>query len=236
MKKWVTNILNIQKLDMRLRNLEVKYKTIPHEKAKLKEEYLAEKQKVLDAKEQVNQIDLAMKKAEAETAALQDKQQKAKVQSALVKKNTEYQALMADIEDTKQKLSDQETIILELMDKQEAARKQLAVQEKEFAAAERQVKEELAEFEQLVANIKEEVVKIKTDRKQFLKVVDLKVLEAYTNILTRDTGKPVVAIVNGSCEHCALKVTPQTANEARKGTMVFCDNCSHILYDPDAEL
>ena len=27
----------------------------------------------------------------------------------------------------------------------------------------------------------------------------------------------------------------QLINEARKGLLVFCDTCSHILYDPDCE-
>ena len=96
-------------------------------------------------------------------------------------------------------------------------------------------KEELAEFEQLVVQIKADALKLKAERKGFVTRVELNVLSVYQNILSKDKGKPVVPITNGSCGHCLLKVTPQVINEAKKGTMILCDNCSHILYDPDAQ-
>lgn len=235
MKSWVMRILTVQQCDMRLRALEVKYKTIPGERAKLKEEYLAAKQKAAEAEEVCKRLELEMKQAEGESASLAEKQTKALTQSSLVKKNTEYQALLEEIEHIKSKISDQETKILELMDAQEEARKTLAECQKEFTLTERHVRQELADFEEVINHIKEEVVKIRADKKNFSKTVDMKTLEAYNHILTRDSGEPVVPIENGACSHCLIKVTPQCANEAKKGMLVFCDNCSHILYDLEAQ-
>lgn len=235
MKAWVTRILTVQQCDMKLRSLEVKYKTIPGERAKLKEEYLSAKQKVTDADSELKRLELEMKQTEGETASLEEKEKKALTQSALVKKQAEYQALMDEIAHLKERGSDLETKMLELMDQQETARKKLQEEQRNFTLVERQVKQDLAEFEELIAHIKEEVVRIRAEKKNFSKTVEMKVMDAYTNILTRDSGEPVVPIVDGACRHCLIKVTPQCANEAKKGTMVFCDNCSHILYDPAAE-
>ena len=104
-----------------------------------------------------------------------------------------------------------------------------------FAATQTEIREQLADFEQLIERIKQDALKLKAEKKGFISRVELNVLNAYQNILTRDKGKPVVPIVNGSCGNCSLKVTPQTINEAKKGNLVFCDNCAHILYDPGAE-
>ena len=235
MKNWVSNILTVQQYDMKLRDLETKYRTIPAERAKLREEYEAAKAQLAAARDNVVRADRAVKQAESDIAALNDKIRKTLTQSAMVKKNAEYQAMMADIEAAKVQISELETQVIERMDEQEAARKALADQEKEFAASERQVREELAEFEQLIEYIKTEAVKLKAEKKGFMTRVELNVLNAYKNILAKDKGKPVVPIVNGSCGHCSLKVTPQLVNEAKKGTMVFCDNCSHMLYDPNCE-
>lgn len=234
MKAWVTRILTVQQCDMKLRSLEVKYKTIPGERAKLKEEYLAAKQRVADAEAELKRLELDMKQSEGESASLGEKQKKALTQSALVKKQTEYQALMDEIAHLKEQVSAVETRILELMDALEAARKKLQEEQKNFSLTERRIRQELAEFEELIGHIKEEVLRIRSEKKNFSKTVEMRVMEAYTNILTRDSGEPVVPIVNGACRHCLIKVTPQCANEAKKGTMVFCDNCSHMLYDPDA--
>ena len=52
MKKWTSDILTLQKFDMRLRDLEIKYRTIPQEKARMKEELEAASTVTRNAKEQ----------------------------------------------------------------------------------------------------------------------------------------------------------------------------------------
>ena len=235
MKNWVTNILTVQQYDMKLRDLETKYRTIPGERAKLREEYEAAKAQLAEVRENAARVERAGKQTESEIAALNDKIRKSLTQSALVKKNAEYQALMAEIENSKARISELETRAIELMDEQETARKAVAEQEKMFAATQTEIREQLADFEQLIERIKQDALKLKAEKKGFITRVELNVLNAYQNILTRDKGKPVVPIVNGSCGNCSLKVTPQTINEAKKGNLVFCDNCAHILYAPDCE-
>ena len=236
MKNWVSNILTVQQYDMKLRDLETKYRTIPGERAKLREEYEAAKAQLAAVRENAARLERAGKQAESDIAALNEKIRKNLTQSALVKKNAEYQALMADIENSKSQISELETRVIELMDEQEAARKAVAEQEKLFAATQAEIREQLADFEQLIERIKQDALKLKAEKKGFITRVELNVLNAYQNILTRDKGKPVVPVVNGSCGHCSLKVTPQLINETKKGNLVFCDNCAHILYDPDCEL
>ena len=235
MKNWVSNILTVQQYDMKLRDLETKYRTIPGERAKLREEYEAAKAQLAAAREKVNRTDQAAKQNEAEIAALNEKIRKTLTQSAMVKKNAEYQAMMADIETAKSQISELETRAIELIDEQEKVRKELAAEEKGFAATERQIREELEEFKQLIEYIKAEAAKLKNEKKGFITRVELNVMNIYQNILAKDKGKPVVPITNGSCGNCSLKVTPQLINEAKKGMLVLCDNCSHVLYDPDCE-
>lgn len=235
MKAWVSNILTLQEFDMKLRDLETKYRTIPNERHKLREEYEAAQAALAAARENVAKTDRTLKQTEAEIAAQNDTVRKLLTQSALVKKNDEYQTILQNIESTKERISELESRVIELLDEQEAARKALADQEREFAATDKQIREELAEFEQLIETIKADAVKLKTEKKKCVPRVELNVLNAYQNILTRDKGKPVVPIVNGTCGNCSLKVTPQLTNEAKKGTLVYCDNCSHILYYPDEQ-
>ena len=235
MKNWVSNILTVQQYDLKLRSLETKYRTIPQERANLREQYDAAKAKLESVRAAAAKAAQAVKQTENEIAGLNDNIRKLLTQSAMVKKNAEYQAMMTDIENAKARISDLETKQLEQMDEQAAAAKAAAEEEKAFAATERQLKEEASEFKQLVEDIKAEAVRLKAEKKGFVPRVELTVLNAYKTILARDKGAPVVPIVNGSCGNCSMKVTPQLTNEAKKGQMVFCDNCSHILYDPDCE-
>ena len=235
MKNWVSNILTVQQYDMKLRDLEIKYRTIPGERAKLREEYEAAKAQLAAAREKVNLTDQEAKKNEAEIAALNEKIRKTLTQSATVKKNDEYQTMMASIEAIKIQISELDTRAIELIDEQEKVRKELADEEKAFSATERQIREELEEFKQLIEYIKAEAARLKKEKKGFLPRVELNVLNIYQTILSGDKGKPVVPITNGCCGHCSLRVTPQHINEAKKGLLVQCDNCCHLLYDPDCE-
>ena len=56
MKKWTSDILTLQKFDMRLRDLEIKYRTIPQEKARMKEELEAASTVTRNAKEQLQKV------------------------------------------------------------------------------------------------------------------------------------------------------------------------------------
>lgn len=235
MKAWVSNILTLQEFDMKLRDLETKYRTIPGERHKLREEYEAAQTALAAARENVAKTDRTLKQTEAEIAAQNDTVRKFLTQSALVKKNDEYQTLMQNIETAKGRISELESRVIELLDEQDAARKALADQEREFAATDKEIREELAEFEQLIETIKADAVKLKLEKKKCIPRVELNVLNAYQNILTRDKGKPVVPVVNGTCGNCSMKVTPQLINDAKKGNLVYCDNCSHILYYPSEE-
>ena len=59
MKKWTSDILTLQKFDMRLRDLEIKYRTIPQEKARMKEELEAASAVTRNAKEQQQKVERA---------------------------------------------------------------------------------------------------------------------------------------------------------------------------------
>ena len=235
MKSWLSNILTVQQFDMKLRDLETKYLTIPGERRKLREEYEAAQAALAAVRESAAKTDQTLKQTEAEIAAQNDTVRKLLTQSALVKKNDEYQTLLQNIETAKGRISDLESRVIELLDEQEAARRAVVDQEREFAATDKQIREELAEFEQLVETIKADALKLKSEKKKFMPRVELNVLNVYQNILTRDKGKPVVPIVNGTCGNCSLRVAPQLINDAKKGNLVYCDNCSHILYYPDEE-
>ena len=61
MKKWTSDILTLQKFDMRLRDLEIKYRTIPQEKARMKEELEAASAVTRNAKEQQQKVERAIR-------------------------------------------------------------------------------------------------------------------------------------------------------------------------------
>lgn len=235
MKKWIENLLNLQAQDMRIRNLEIKYKTIPGERAKLIAEFEAVKKALAEAKADLQKTEQALKNQEAAAAAAVETMKKLQIQSASVKKNADYQAMLAEIEKCRVKISDIESAQIELLDQIEEKKKLLRTAEKNYNSTGRAVQAEVRELDQLKADIIAEAKEKAALVKHLESKVEMNVLEVYKRLRASGKGEPLSAIrPGGMCSNCNLKLTPQTLNLAAKGNMALCDNCSHMVYDPDA--
>ena len=230
----ITSLLDLQALDMRMRDLELRKTSIPKELDNI----LARRDKLnaatAAAAEQVKKLELAIKSDESRIQALNDESTKLQQQSALVKKNNEYQAMLAGIAQNKQKISDIEEGLLIKFDELEELKKS-ADQIKRANAAE--LRSARQEFEELLAFSKTcdaEIVKLRKERPAKLNGISSELLSRYERLLRgKDKGAPVVQIDNGSCGNCHMKVTLQTMNQLSKGELESCDNCQHLLYAAD---
>lgn len=182
------------------------------------------------AKDGLRRIERAIKENEGEIEKLNEASRKLLTQSAMVKKNNEYQAMMADIEAKKNAVSDIETKILELLDQAESAQQGIAAAEKELAVTQKSVKAEMADLVELKQELEEDIGEKLKLRKAYESKIDTQTLSVYHRLLEGGKGEPVAMINQGVCSFCRLKVPPQTINNAKKGVLTLCDNCSHILY------
>ena len=108
----LNSLLRLQELDLKIRNLEARLKMLPKEMKNL----IAKRDELLAvtaaAADKVRQIELAIKAAEGEIAKLEEENKRLQQQSSLVKKNTEYQAMLAAIENNKKKISQIKKILV----------------------------------------------------------------------------------------------------------------------------
>ena len=232
---WVKNLLNLQALDLEIRNLKLRLTMIPKEAENLQREIVKIESKVKAAKEQKANHELQLKQTESQIAELNDKVGKLQTQSALVKKNTEYQAMLGSIAMLKKSISDLESKQLELMDT-------LAADDKAIYAATAAVKpetaplrDEIKELAELVNDVKARGRELLAKRPELRSMVDSEILPRYEQILKKNTTTPLVPVEIDKCGNCHLRLTPQTLNSARAGAITFCDNCMHIIYMPDEQ-
>ena len=230
MNEWITDLLALQDLDLKIRNLNLRIDTIPSEKKRLDSLVKDAVSDVEVAKDGLRRIERAIKENEGEIEKLNEASRKLLTQSAMVKKNNEYQAMMADIEAKKNAVSDIETKILELLDQAESAQQGIAAAEQELAVTQKSVKAEMADLVELKQELEEDIGEKLKLRKAYESKIDTQTLSVYHRLLEGGKGEPVAMINQGVCSFCRLKVPPQTINNAKKGVLTLCDNCSHILY------
>jgi hypothetical protein len=230
MKQWIENLLALQKVDMRIINLNLRLKMIPVEINKLKEKQQEVENRLADAKTAARKTGLELKQTESAIAEINKKVEQLQQQSSLVKKNTEYQAMLTQIEGCKEKISEHETQMLLLYDQDEENKEKFKEIEKEFNAEKSGISDDIAELKELAGEIQTEIKELLASRPPLESKVDTSVLTQYKRLLK--SKKAPLAKVNtaGICGNCHLKITPQTMTETKKGTVVYCDNCSCLLY------
>ena len=234
--KWVQSLLKLQANDLRIRDLEQRMKLLPSEMNALKAKRDQLVASTSAAAEAAHKVEREIKSAESEIARLTDESRKLQQQSAMVKKNTEYQAMLNTVALNKNRIGKLEGDVIELLDKFEEEK---ARYRKIKAANDAAVKSARAEFEELIAfagEIKhQEIAKLQATRPSLVRGVDSDTLSRYNTLLKgRSGGIPLVKIENGICGNCHLRITPQAMNGIQKGVVTYCDNCQHIIYDEEA--
>ena len=226
-------LLRLQEADMRQRDMETRLENLPKEMERL----LARRDEVTAstaaAAARFRAVKERIRKDEALIAELNAASDKLRQQTTMVKKNNEYQAMLAAIELNKKKVSEAEDRILLAADELEAAGKAGA---KIKFANDAELKNLKAEFDELFdfsKVVKEEIARLKAARPALLENIPPALLSAYQALLkNRKGGPPLVPAVEENCGHCQLKITAQTAVTLKRGEVVFCDNCQYMLYDP----
>ena len=180
---WAENLLNLQNLDMEIRNLKIRLNMLPKEAEVIQQKIAAAESAVKKLRSRKAAHELEYKQNEDSIAELNEKITKLQEQSDLVKKNTEYQAMLGSIAMLKKSISDIETRQLELMEliEQDASDIRTAV-----ANAKPQVagyKAEMAELAELNNDIKRRGRELLAQRPELRKLVDAEVLPRYEQIL-----------------------------------------------------
>ena len=234
--RWAEALLKLQTIDLRIRELETRLALLPKEMETLKGKRDAAVAEVAAAANAAKKIELNRTSVESEIEKLNGENKKLQQQSSMVKKNTEYQAMLGTIALNNKKIGELESRELELMDEFEEAKKAYRKLRQNNEAAVNAIR---AEFDELVAfagDLKKEIAQLKAERPADVRGVDAETLSRYNRLLNAKDGiAPLVKVENEICGSCHLRVTRQAMTNMQKGAVTSCENCMHFIYLDDAE-
>jgi len=224
-------LLRLQEADMRRKGMEARLKLLPKELDAI----IAKRDRLTAATaaaaEAVKQEELAIRNGESGIARLEESIRKLQQQSALVKKNNEYQAMLAQIAAEKSRIGDIEEDLLGRYDRLEELKAE-AEKVRRLNAAE--LRAARSEFEELLAfskSVKAEIAQLTAARPPLAAALPESLLDVYNRLLNgRDGTAPAAKVENQCCGNCHMRVTLQTMGELAKGKLGTCDNCQHLLY------
>jgi predicted nucleic acid-binding Zn-ribbon protein len=229
------SLLILQDRDTKRLALESQLKAVPADIAFVERKIAAEKAAIDAARTELKELEVRKKTLETEIGSAEQKLGQYRTQQLSIKKNEEYQAMGHQITTLQGQIGELEGKELEIMYAIDEAKKK-------FAAAEGELKANIAGHEARIKMLREREANLAAELKTAQAEVaaarapvgDLR-LRVYDRIASRNM--PAIVPIHGSkCGGCHLKVSSEVESAARgKGLdpgaqLPTCDQCGRIVY------
>ncbi|MGH7309017.1 MAG: zinc ribbon domain-containing protein [Candidatus Rokuibacteriota bacterium] len=229
----LATLVHLQDYDTRIAGLESEAARLPREIQAL-HTALDEARSALDALRA--RLEASRKELRARERDLDDigvKRAKSEARLYEVKTNTEYSAVLVEIESIKTQKAKTEEEILALMERQEGLAVEIREAEARFASREAQAKRDEATIRQRLATVEQQLEGVRAERASLAREVPRNILGDYERILKARGGLGVAVVTSTSvwCAGCRVSIRPQAVQELRSGqVLLHCESCGRFLY------
>jgi predicted nucleic acid-binding Zn-ribbon protein len=227
----IEKLLVLQDRDRKILQTKDELAHVGPERQELQRRAVATQSSFEAAKLRVKQIESERKKLELDAEAKQQQIDKWATQQLQTKKNEEYKALQHEIDHGKQIITGIEDQEIELMEKAEAAQKEVVEAQKVAAEAKKLVDGKIADLDAREKNLQAELQKLEANRTELAAAVDEDARAKYERLLKSKGSNVIVGISHHSCGGCHMKLDRGTVVQCQANQeIVTCNNCGRILY------
>lgn len=230
MKEQLDLLWELQEIDLDLQNIQEGRVRYPKDLKRLDEKYQIEKDRIQKEKEKVELLEKERRKKEGDLSLEQEKVKRTEGRMFEVKTNKEYQALLSEIDASKEANSRREEEILRLMEEIDEVKRNLGKREKEVTSTLEKIEGEKKRIQEKMAQ--DDVGWNKqTERREILTRQMEKNLFRLYNTLKEKRRVGVVRVKNETCQGCFLNIPPQMYIEVQKNNVLIqCPHCNRILF------
>ncbi|MCR5414114.1 MAG: hypothetical protein K6F50_05240 [Kiritimatiellae bacterium] len=238
----VENLIELQDVDGRIRELEIELKDLPRRKALETARLKGVTADLAAAKAGQEYVTQRVKSFEADAQALKDKIRDLKTAQSGLKSNKEYQQYAVQIDLVSHDLETTENNQLAAMDDVPSVEKRILEAQAKFDAEKGGVDAFCAEIDARIADVEKELAQCRAERAEKAKLVDDPQFMLYYERLRTKRWPVVVQLTHdGVCDGCHLVQPPSVAQlvaanakngvEGKPQRIVACTMCGRILYD-----
>jgi predicted nucleic acid-binding Zn-ribbon protein len=231
MQETIEKLLILQDRDRKILRVQQELAHIAPERETLRAKATSTQSQLEAAKTRVKQIEADRKRLEVDVEAKKTQIEKYANQQLQTRKNEEYRALAHEIDGCKADINKIEDQQIELMERAEAAQKEVAHATQEAAAAKKLVDEQVAQLNQREENLKKELVELQSGRAELAAAVDETARNRYERLFKSKGDNVVVGVDHSACGGCHMKLPAQILVSCQgHKELVSCINCGRILY------
>jgi predicted nucleic acid-binding Zn-ribbon protein len=227
----IEKLLILQDRDRNILRVREELERIGPERTALQSKLAVSQQQLETARQRVKQLESDRKKLELDVEAKKGLIEKYSLQQFQTKKNEEYRALAHEIEMCKEvitKLDDQQ---IELMERGEAAQKQVDGASKAFNEAKKALEARVEDLNAREKNLQKELEDLSANREELASVIDESTRSKYERLLKQKGRNVVVGIQHGVCGGCHMQLSRSIIVGCQGDQEIMsCPNCGRILF------
>lgn len=234
MKEEIRRLFEIQKYETIRDDILLRLEEIPVliEEENLRINYFM--QEIQEAKDSVKKLNLLLNEQEIELKSVEDEIRKSSEQLNTLKSNESYSAMQEKIAKAKNKIDLIEDEMLAIYEKIEEANAVRKSKEQLLEQVKVEVEDSKNQHRKTEEKLKNNLYDVEKKLEPLIPTVERELLEEYRKVRSARQGVAIVAVENGSCGGCHIKLRPQILNEVmQEEKMVSCDSCSRFLYLED---
>lgn len=236
MNEVVKNLLELQRLDIRIEVLRGFLDARPGLRDELAGERRAAEDDIADKRGQLEEAKQELRGKERALADGEDKLKQIHVKLNAVKSNKEYEAALKEIEDQKAVNGRAEEQILLLYDKVEEAGQAKKKLEEKWDALAAEFDRRGQELSAKAEAAETELAGLRKQRDELAAGIAPADLAHYDKVRNK-SGRAVARAEGEICRGCHCRIPAQLYNEVLKGEQLIpCNNCSRILVHTDIEI
>lgn len=224
-------LLQLQVIDYDLGELERSKEYLPDMMENLTREMTEAKGRLEQAQKALEQAKVRQREIETDIASKETQLQKFQEQMMSIKTNKEYDALVAQIDATKQGISEAETEMLQVMDSISTLEQEIPELEKAAGDLEENNDKQLRILQEKIDAIGDKVSAKIAERERIVQAVPRRIKSMYERVRKGRGGTPVVPVRKRACSSCFKALTPKKVQEIKKGDQIHtCESCGVLLY------
>jgi predicted nucleic acid-binding Zn-ribbon protein len=227
----IEKLLILQDRDKKIRRVKTELDHIEPERQALKTKSSSAQTALDKAKLRVKELETRRKDLDLEVQGKKQLIEKYANQQLQTRKNEEYRALAHEIETCKEAIFKIENEEIELMERGEAAQKEVVAATKVFADAKKLMDDQLAQLATREENLQKELAELEANREELASAVDESARSRYERLLKSKGDNVVVGVQHGVCGGCHMRLPTQIVVSCQgQQELVGCINCGRILY------
>lgn len=230
MKEALRNLIDLQEIDLKLQALEELKGDLPQQ-VKLMKQELQEKRFQLDSLgNELSELKKTKLHWEGEIESYQAKLKKYQDQLYAVTSNKEYDAITLEIDATKEKIDEWETVVIESFETEESLTGQMSELQSEIDELKERLDVKEQELLEKIRETESDTAALMKRRKELVAHINKPIFYQYERIRKGKHGLAVVGLKKNACGGCYTTIPPQRVMEVRAmNQFLLCENCGRIL-------